>query len=229
MLYFITIHVSNNEKRLNSVQSWRKTQFLCQPMKTCHVILFVLSIRKTLLFNQFSLHSLCNSPALLLEFSETKLLLSEYLWLILSHKQKEKVKQPKAEFVFIIIIKDHQTLKKSQTFPFIDSSTSILCSIKANNHIFPATFIPCFSTPPKPNMVDGPGRGRAKSTEANQVQKEADGSVHRHNLVMCYKTPFPIFFIVKFQFGQDSLCRICDFSFRCKFSFDYDVKCDMFM
>ena len=166
---------------------------------------------------------------LLFEFLETQLLLSEHLWLILSHKQKEKVSQPKAEFVFIIIIKDHQTLKKSQTFPFIDSSTSILCSIKANNHIFPATFIPCFSTPPKPNMLDGPGRGRAKSTEANWVQKEASGSMHRHNPVMCYKTPFPIFFIGKFLFGKDSLCRICDFSFRCKFSFDYDVKCDVFM
>ena len=114
----------------------------------------------------------------------------------LSH---QKVSQTKAEFVFIIIvIKDHQTLKKSQTFPFIDSSTSILCSIKANNHIFPATFIPCFSTPPKPNMRHGPGPGRAKSTEANWVQKVASGSVHRHSPVMCYKTPFPIFFIVKF-------------------------------
>ena len=31
------------------------------------------------------------------------------------------------------------------------------------------------------------------------VQKEAGGSVHRHCPVMCYKTPFPIFFfIVKF-------------------------------
>ena len=43
-------------------------------------------------------------------------------------------------------------------------------------------------------MLDGPGRGRAKSTEANWVQKEAGGSMHRHNPVMCYKTPFPFFF-----------------------------------
>ena len=99
----------------------------------------------------------------------------------------------------IIVIKDHQTLKKSQTFPFLYSSTSILCSIKANNHIFPATFIPCFSTPPKPNMLDGPGRGRAKSTEANWVQKEAGGSMHRHNPVICYKKPlFPIFLLGNF-------------------------------
>lgn len=30
-------------------------------------------------------------------------------------------------------------LKKYQSFPFIDSSNSILCSIKAYSHIFPAT------------------------------------------------------------------------------------------
>ena len=43
-------------------------------------------------------------------------------------------------------------------------------------------------------MSHGPSRGRAKSTEANWVLKEAGGSMHHHSPVMCYKTPFPIFF-----------------------------------
>ena len=48
-------------------------------------------------------------------------------------------------------------------------------------------------------MLDGPGRGRAKSTEANWVQKDAGGSVHRHNPVICYKKPlFPFFLLGNF-------------------------------
>ena len=67
-------------------------------------------------------------------------------WLYLSHththththSQTQNLNQPRVEFVIFIIIiiniiitKDHQTLKKSQTFPFIDSSTFILRPIKA--------------------------------------------------------------------------------------------------
>ena len=87
------------------------------------------------------------SSTLLCEFSKTKLYhLSLTLYLSHTHththtlSQTQNLNQPRVEFVIfiiiiiniiIIIIKDHQTLKKSQTFPFIDSSTFILRPIKA--------------------------------------------------------------------------------------------------
>ena len=131
-------------------------------MKTGHVILLQDIHSSTSLFCfSFSSRSLCNSLLYSLNFRRQNFY---YLSICDRFSLTQKVSQPKADFVFIIIIKDHQTLKKSQTFPFIDSTTSILCSIKANNYIFPT-----ISTPPKPNMCHGPGRGRAKSTEANWV------------------------------------------------------------
>ena len=115
--------------------------------------------------------------------------------------------------------------QKVSNSPFIDSSTSIMCSIKANNHIFPT-----ISTPPKPNMRHGPGRGRAKSNEANWVQKEAGGSVHRHSHVMGYKIPFS-FFLLLWNFCLEKIVFV-EFVISLldvNFSFHYDVKCDMFM
>ena len=57
-------------------------------------------------------------------------------------------------------------------------------------------------------MRHGPGRGKAKSTEANWVQKEAGGLVHQHSPVMCYKTTFPFLFIFFFFLWNFSLEKI---------------------
>ena len=146
--------------RLNSVRSWRKALLLRQPMKTGHVILLQDIHSSTSLFWLFPSIPV---PSVSLYFTlwifkdETFI-----IWVSVTDFLLHTKSQPtQSRFC---VHNHHQTLKKSQTFPFIDSSTSILCSIKANNYIFPTIL-----TPPKPNMCHGPGRGRAKSTDANWV------------------------------------------------------------
>ena len=147
-------------------------------------MIFLQKIYIPLLYSLFSLDilsplSLCNS----LYFT---------IWVSVTDSLSHTKSQPTQSR--ICVHNHHRRLSNTQKVsnsPFIDSSTSIRCSIKANNHIFPT-----ISTPPKPNMRHGPGRRRAKSTEANWVQQEAGGLVHRHSPVMGYKIPFPFFLLL---------------------------------
>ena len=73
-----------------------------------------------------------SSTLLSLNFQKQNFTICDWLYISLTHTQTQNLNQPRVEFVFfIIIIKDHQTLNKSQTFPFTDSSTFILRPIKA--------------------------------------------------------------------------------------------------